>query len=471
MLAIAAHFMRGLYAAASGDPSVPEYPPHPLRFYAALVDAAYSCGHEDLLPVLRRIERMPAPVVYAGDRLDTTEDETTLYVPVEASLDDSEGRDSVFVPHRQGMPNPVTRMSPPRVVMVWRVERDAELDAALDVVLPDVVHVGTSESLVEMRRVPLDEHGRMVKGVDDLPLRYVPSLDGDVMLRVPSEGTMWEMDEAFARHEHMNRWTRQMERYESRRSGESGMPSPWMIRHRFRVLGDRIDARRSLPLAEAVRRRLLGMAGDQAPSVLSGHGHDGPHHVAIFPMPFAAPRHGDQTLKGVAIAIPRTCGLDERQEIDALVKRADGDSLRLGDDLVKLRLVLGREHVGRTLSSRAWDRPAKTWASVSPVVLDDWPKGRGNVPTAGASLLRSCERLGLPAPTSISFYPQPMEGVRAPSCRNFHGVFDRCRRGNLPNIMGHVSITWREPVRGPVLLGRLRHFGIGLLMPMGEERT
>jgi CRISPR-associated protein Csb2 len=117
------------------------------------------------------------------------------------------------------------------------------------------------------------------------------------------------------------------------------------------------------------------------------------------------------------------------------------------------------------LRAATWMKPARRWSSVTPILLDRFPKkGRNSI---GAIIARSCENVGL---------PRPLE-VFAARCSSLHGVepsfrFVTQRRSpSAPNarLYTHVEVTFEQEVAGPILLGAGRHFGLGLMRPLQED--
>jgi CRISPR-associated protein Csb2 len=106
------------------------------------------------------------------------------------------------------------------------------------------------------------------------------------------------------------------------------------------------------------------------------------------------------------------------------------------------------------LTRAAWGRTARTWASVTPLVLDRHPK-RGQ--TVECAVADGVERAGYPRPIGVEVGQRsPHRGV--PVARAFTP-----RRGGQ---WLHVAIEFPVPVRGPVLIGRDRYFGMGLCRPI-----
>src|SRR5262249_8884866 len=108
---------------------------------------------------------------------------------------------------------------------------------------------------------------------------------------------------------------------------------------------------------------------------------------------------------------------------------------------------------------RTWTGPAACWTSATPVLLDRFPK-KNRAPVED-TIARSCQHAGLPRPArvAVSRY-SPLHGVE-PS-----GRFLKVRpAADLPPPSTHVTLTFDRPVRGPVLIGAGRYFGLGLMRP------
>ncbi|MCF8082706.1 MAG: type I-U CRISPR-associated protein Cas5/Cas6 [Deltaproteobacteria bacterium] len=100
--------------------------------------------------------------------------------------------------------------------------------------------------------------------------------------------------------------------------------------------------------------------------------------------------------------------------------------------------------------------PARTWATVTPVILDRPPKKLKD------------ERLRIAFSESIQFagYPEP-ESVEISSFSLFKGAPPAFHiPARKPRY--HAIIRFREKIDGPVIAGRLRYFGIGLFRPLPD---
>jgi CRISPR-associated protein Csb2 len=97
------------------------------------------------------------------------------------------------------------------------------------------------------------------------------------------------------------------------------------------------------------------------------------------------------------------------------------------------------------------------------VLLDRFPKSGRH--SAEAILTRGCEYVGLPRPVEVvADRFSPLYGVEP----SFRFVIRRHRALPKARLYTHVSLTFAEPVRGPVLLGAGRYFGLGLCRPLRE---
>jgi CRISPR-associated protein Csb2 len=155
----------------------------------------------------------------------------------------------------------------------------------------------------------------------------------------------------------------------------------------------------------------------------------------------------------VAIALP---GAIESADRDAAVAAFRAvRRLRVDRRLAPVRLEPGGEL--RSLAPSRWIGPARIWRSVTPIVVDRHPKpASGGV--EGALRVAAANAL-LPETIRIEANAVPfLAGV--PLARGF--------RGEIPRGMRvHVELEFAEPVRGPILVGRGRYLGIGLLAPAG----
>lgn len=80
----------------------------------------------------------------------------------------------------------------------------------------------------------------------------------------------------------------------------------------------------------------------------------------------------------------------------------------------------------------------------------------------------ACTRIGLPRPMSVEVSLAPL----LPGAQPVHAFLPwPGRPGRTARVRVHADIRFAEPVRGPVLLGAGRFFGLGLCLPIPEGVT
>ena len=272
------------------------------------------------------------------------------------------------------------------------------------------------------------------------------------------------------------------------------------------------DAGPRLPLVSTlvVTRALRGtvMAGSNPPPAwVSGHEPSGEPlrsdddgHLALVPLPFVGREHADGHLLGVGLVFPRSVDRRERGRVlGKLLVDATGQSRPVDLKLGRLGVwtVLKRDwsETRFTLARESWTahpRGADTWASVTPVVLDRFPKSdRLREREAWTEevvdiVVAACVRIGLPEPAAVDIDTTSwhLGSPRAASKRRilrghtgmnvadaaFGDGFPEypCKGTSAPRPQIHVWLRFSEPVLGPVLLGAGRYQGYGLCKPWKE---
>lgn len=265
--------------------------------------------------------------------------------------------------------------------------------------------------------------------------------------------------------------------------------------------GPVLNVERTLCLTGALRKALIAVHGSvPMPAWLSGHDPDGTPtsspHAAFFPIPFVGFPHADGHIMGLAMALPKGVSIAERARWlgPLLVNQESGESadpkLALwGSDLPKWTLQLEeRPSPPRMLRNETWTSPATTWASVTPVVLDRFPKASRTEDrkTWHAEVVeiieQACTRGGLPTPAQVDIdstawhegVPRAWAKTRrlhahspsrtAPLGDGFPSMDVKRSRPAKPQV--HVWLRFATKVAGPVLIGAGRFAGYGLCMPL-----
>ncbi|MBX3261348.1 MAG: type I-U CRISPR-associated protein Cas5/Cas6 [Labilithrix sp.] len=376
----------------------------------------------------------------------------------------------------------------PRIVFSWPdATPSAEQRALLDALAARVVRLGHSSSLVTVRvNDSADDEARS---------RWVPDETGEVRapedeatLRVVATGQLAALDTTFAEQADVpgRVMPASFQRYVRPSSGgENPVPTTafgqdWIVLRR--VAGPRLPSTRAVDVARGVRSALLKSFGSDAPEVLSGHRAPGERsdrtHLAIVPLPFVASDYADGSILGVALVVPSGAARDERLAIYRAV-----DAWRRGDRRDgRLRVHLGRAGVlelavvedeasQKTLSPQTWCARARRWSSATPIALDRNPGDlRSSDPRKEArayaeaeeTIATACEHVGLPRPALVTaMVSAPLAG--GDKTRHFppYGT----GKPPIQRVLVHATITFAEPVEGPILLGAGRYLGLGLFRP------
>jgi CRISPR-associated protein Csb2 len=277
------------------------------------------------------------------------------------------------------------------------------------------------------------------------------------------------------------------------------------------VAGPQLPLISTLAVTKAMRGTVMKYSDVQpAPSWVSGHFADGQPvrddegHLGFIPLPFVGRKHADGHLLGVGLVFPRS--VERRDRARALSKLLVEPSSRQAKPI---ELTLGRLGVWsvakcdwseqrlalRPETWTAYPHGDDTWASVTPVVLDRFPKtDRGKnradwTQEVGGIVVEACTRIGLPQPIAVDIdttswhLGSPRAVRKRRPVRNHLGVSDDdntslgdgfppfpAKGTKVPRPQVHVWLRFSERVVGPILLGAGRYLGYGLLKPWAEGR-
>lgn len=520
-------------ATSHNDRGRAEWPPHPARLYSALVAALHDNDPVDSAEraALLWLERQGAPsmcvdpesnvgrrqvqdvyvpindVTLGGDesirrveeRLIEAKTPATLR-KVEAAIEkaraeaiaiDDQPSDTALktaialLPERrtrQVRTFPVVIPEHPTASFTWPIADPMAHLPALDRLCARVTRLGHSSSLV-----------RCCVSDRDLMPTLVPSDDGDIVLRVVGPGQLERLQHAFEHHKGMESRVLPAlpQRYRSVFSEpppspvpESVFSSDWVLFER--VGGARPVASRATDLARALRNSLFEIhANRDLPATLSGHAENGPAehaHVAFVPLPFVGNEHADGSLMGCALVLPRNLPASDRELLLRLIAKWESDRADQRGNLTLAGGTLPPFIVRRVdvsakvaLDPLRWCRAASRFVTATPIALDRNP---GNLRSNRNEIAK---RASLEAQQSISdacfrvvgTRPATIEVSLAPLLPGAQHVHDFLpwpgRPGRTPRVRIHADIRFDLPVRGPILLGAGRYFGLGLCLPV-EDR-
>ncbi|MHB1860747.1 MAG: type I-G CRISPR-associated protein Csb2 [Solirubrobacteraceae bacterium] len=463
MFAIRCQFLNGTYQAAMpGSVSDPEWPPHPARLHAALVAAGWAIGGdafpEEAHAALSWLERLAAPSLSCAARI-SERTAPTVYVP--RNLTDAETRD-ILNAMRAGrdvsrqvgrvertFPTSVPGEEP--VWFLWGAEGTAHMPA-LERLAREVQYLGSSRSPVCCDVVDEPEISPTL-----LPRSNVPAAS----LRIATAG----FTDRLLASRHVQPPPRLGAFAPYGEAAESAPPFQVAARGPFGDLVVRAFDQafpytilHAPAIARAFRDAVLAHAGDDAPAILHGHGRN--PHVAFLPLANVGLAHASGQIVGVAAAVPEAADETEREQIITAVTRVT--ALRnLGLDQT-WRLRPASERTLFALAPHRWTGPARRWQTVTPVILDRHPKTR-SLAAFERALRATFEHAGLPhSPEHVDWSEIPWQPAAVPA--------PAYRGGDLPDgLRIHVDVTFEQPLRGPLLAGRGRYFGVGLFAPVQSD--
>lgn len=477
------------------DPShpAPEWPPQPDRIFSALV-ASWGLGGEDPAEraALEWLEVQEPPRLHLPEPAHERQT-AKVYVPP------NDAKDLTAVPHlrrRQERRFPAVALDPGARVhlsVIWKADPPEEHRAALDALARRTSHVGHSASLVRAAfRRTTDAPGELT-----------------VADRAPYRGRLTELETLHARHMAGDGHARprpatrllraQAERPSPRPFATD--PADWVVFEHSG--GERPDLRAQAALAEAMRMVLMEAwtkANEtSAPAWISGHEADRTPardpHLAILPMANLGWTHSDGRLMGLALVPPsaeadawRNPGPDafaRRKAFRRALARV-GETDNEGRTILTLAPQGGKAWTWRlapaasglkSLDPNRCLRPARIWASATPVLLDRHLKSSGppeRNAEAEALVRAACRRAGLPEPEVVALSKH--SAIRgAPPARPAGGnprwTGWARRRSFGARAFVHARLVFEAPVAGPVLIGAGRFHGLGLFLPTQEGRT
>jgi CRISPR-associated protein Csb2 len=105
---------------------------------------------------------------------------------------------------------------------------------------------------------------------------------------------------------------------------------------------------------------------------------------------------------------------------------------------------------------------SRRWVTATPLMLDRHPHGKS---TVLSEIAWSLQRAGYPEPKDIEVSPTAM----------LDGAVHRLDLTAIPvhgtrRPLMHATVTFPEPVTGPVIAGALKYFGAGLFAPVRGDR-
>lgn len=461
MLTLSVVFLGGTYEASDG--AGPEWPPHPGRVFHALVAQADPGTADDT--ALTWLEEQAPPVVLASEAHGSV---LTAFVPTNTVSAGKHDTHQTYLGRTAGSRN-WSRTSPRRaeVHLVWPDASPQEgVRRRLASLARRVPYLGRATSPVVVS-VGIDEPEET-----DLQ-RWEHPGDQTARLRAPRPGSLADLRAAFDNGEQA-RTTDRFVAYGSPRSAldpaQPVVDGPWSELLTFGLPSGRsLDGRLVVRIAIAWRSAVLSALGEQftPPELAAVHGHrDSPGgQLAFLPLPFVGQEHADGEIRGLGVALPADLDRPLRLALLRLLGM-DADAPRLNDFHVpgladSMALTHGTYDRRSTVTAARW-RPingARTWETALPLVLDRYPhRGEDQADHVRAG----CRFAGFPEPVDVEVLP----ASAVPGAARLRGSDLRRRRDDPVRRAVHARIVFPDRVLGPVVLGNLRHLGLGLCAPV-----
>lgn len=448
LLTITARFLEPVYeATVDGEP---EWPPHPGRLLSALVAAA---GEDAADRAAVRALEGRAPTIHVPEAASST---LRAFVPTNAIVSTASNRPARTSNERTW---PRSTLSRPVVQFSWDVDLDVATTAALARLCRCVPYLGRAAG-----QVVLD----LDAPIDPELVVLIPGV-GEHRLRVGFPGYVDALVAAYEAGERAHGVHPRSEFYGEHRTAAPAPPIwlepayPDLLTRAF-VPGVRIDGRLVLRLTQAWKKAVLQRLGalhvPEELALVHGH-HDGTRRQCAFMgLPFVGYSHATGDLLGVGIAVSPHLPRPVRRSVLGLFGLIPGipalDALRL-PGLGAFDLVAPEERQIKTVDPDRWVGPEATWASAVPMLPDRYPD---NLAEAETIVAEGCKMAGYPRPIGVDLLPaSPVPG--AVHLRRA----DTVRPGSPPRPRLHVRLHFDHPVSGPVVVGHLRHLGLGLFVP------
>ena len=373
-----------------------------------------------------------------------------------------------------------------RVTYLWDTATSESVGKVLDRLLERVTRLGHSSSLVSCRVTP-----------EPPAPSYAPGNSGQ-SLRTVGSGQLAELERQYTRHEGFKprslpyrdvRYSALTETSQKETLQKPNTTGEWIV-FEFAHGSRAFPSTRTVELATTMRAAVLSFAEDPVPEEVSGHKREGGPmdvpHTAFLPLPHVGSEYADGRLLGIAVSMPKSLSDAARRAVYRAIGTWEKTSPLYP---YPLRLTLGSQGVVYMVRLRepadlvalrpgVWNRPARRWISATPVALPRHP-GRltgGTVVARGRAwdlvesiVAAACAHIGLPEPVMIEAALGPFMAGSRP-VRDFPAFSQKGRDGKpVRRQLVHVSLTFENPVSGPLMLGAGRFLGLGLMRPMRER--
>jgi len=468
MIGINILLLTGSYNATSVlDVNRLEWPPHPLRLFAALTSIVKTSTN----PV----------VTQYGDavlRILEQHQPSMRFSPLAGKPEQN-----IYAPHNDGVEGR-------RVTRTWK--QGIPVEDQIWYIFPDLVNVeiGDRTSLFQVLQPMLREltylgHSSSMVSASlhqECPQpSHVPSSSGSMWMRTYGDGSLKDLEDHYKQHRdyagilpYRDAQYQAVEQSHARLFGDAivleRVGGVVLSSSEEDLTGDSVLLR----LTKMIRHKLTSLLRTPT-AMISGHNPDGSvlrdFHLGIFPLVFSGSDKADGTVKGFALTLPESATLQDRQELLRAVAAWEsqygtgdpGDEIGfptiefgVGDGVMLLRRVSERASM-KTTDWNQWTRSSRMWSTVLPFTCPQYPsRGRSAESLIQPYLIYS----RLPDPVRIECHDHSLhKGL---------GLASKCRimSGRYSQYSTHVTVEFSEEVEGPVLFGSDIHHGFGICLPL-----
>jgi len=469
------------YHGRSGNAGGCEWPPSPWRMFCALIAADNPRSASAISPSLLWLAGKGTPTIFTPPSSEAYKKETHSVPINDLTSNDDPFRESEtarrrLIKFRQDLCLPLRGSR--EVWYAWDIDATSAASHLqhLDELMSKVPYIGTSQDSGAGRAWI---HGAKTLDAEDRS-RWEPSAAPGVSLPVADESTLKQLVEF---HQRQTAQTRRFAEVNPSRVFYRRADDPQALQVVFRLESEdgglvTFEASESCALAEAFRGALLTAAKQVgvSPEFIHGHHDKGRNHVFITPLPTIGHTHADGLVRRIMLFGVPAHG--ERGDVDLVLRQFAFSALEYGGR----HAVLVPEDTYSGVAN-SYLSSSKYWQTVTPVVLpnpelrgregslwktrdkmkaEDRQSLRDKLQARRVAMVRKMlANAGLSA-NAVAVSNAPFGAVTHPAGKF---VIPEGRKKYLSNTLCHVSLEFAEPVSGPLLLGRGKHFGLGLFAP------
>lgn len=185
-------------------------------------------------------------------------------------------------------------------------------------------------------------------------------------------------------------------------------------------------------------------------------------HLAFIPIPSLYPPHPDGRIRRVLLAGFGFESETERELFDDIARNLNGAEIKDNGEPVARLMQVEEDEENWKFFEQFYGQSSRLWRSVTPIILSGFNR-RGRKP----------EQLLYRALNQIQIENDAIESVaiyRSPIVPKTFRPMDYHLSGYLnENPRYHAEIIFKRPVSGCLIVGRGRHAGFGLMLPMTKH--